>query len=180
MKAREPTEAPTHRVRSILVSPLFNSERSSYPIYCQPVVVVVVEDVGSWVSRPSLNCLLAYQRKATSGVGYSRRGVLNFNQWQKKERKIQWQSSLHFSGGSLAAEQLHPHITCCTWSPKKPPLACEVFSTLFTEKVEREVSLLCGQPEPKSNHLRDPVTLRPLSLHLWMVELALAWVQWQH
>ena len=37
VKAREPTEAPTHRVRSILVSPLFNSERSSYPIYCQPI-----------------------------------------------------------------------------------------------------------------------------------------------
>ena len=36
MKAREPTEAPTHRVRSILVSPLFDSERSSYPFYCQP------------------------------------------------------------------------------------------------------------------------------------------------
>ena len=125
------------------------------------------------------NVLSTYQRKATSGVGYSRRGVLNFNQWQK-ERKIQWQSSLHFSGGSLAAEQLHPHNTCCTLSPKKPPWACALFSTLFTEKVEREVSLLCGQPESKSNHLCDPVTLQPVSLHLWMVELALAWVQWQH
>ena len=117
------------------------------------------------------NLLSTYQRKATSGVGYSRRGVLSFNQWQKREGKIQWQSSLHFSGGSLAAEQLHPHNTCCTLSPMKPSLACAQFSTLFTEKVDGEVSLLCGQPEPKSNHLCDPVTLQP-------VRYVFEWMSW--
>ena len=65
MKAREPTEAPTHRVRSILVSLLLNPEKEFMS-----------------------NLLSTYQRKATSGVGYSRRGVLILIS-DKRERKIQ-------------------------------------------------------------------------------------------